>query len=56
MEFISNHVRMLPGDILCTGSPAGNGIARGLFLKPGDLIEAEIEGLGKQTNRCVGAS
>jgi 2,4-diketo-3-deoxy-L-fuconate hydrolase len=56
IEFISNYTRMLPGDILCTGSPAGNGVARGLFLKTGDLIEAEIEGLGKQRNRCVGGS
>lgn len=53
IEHISAYARMLPGDLLCTGSPAGNGVARGLFLKPGDCIEAEAEGLGRQSVRCV---
>jgi 2,4-diketo-3-deoxy-L-fuconate hydrolase len=52
ISFISRFVRMLPGDILCTGSPAGNGVARGRFLKAGDVITAEIEGLGDQRIRC----
>ena len=55
IEHLAEHTRLLPGDILCTGSPAGNGIARGVFLRPGDLIEAEIEGLGRQRTQCVGA-
>jgi 2,4-diketo-3-deoxy-L-fuconate hydrolase len=53
VAFISRYVQMLPGDILCTGSPAGNGVARGCFLKHGDVMEAEIEGLGRQIVRCV---
>ena len=53
IEFISGYARMLPGDILCTGSPKGNGIARGVFLKEGDVMEAEIAGLGTQRVRCV---
>jgi 2-keto-4-pentenoate hydratase/2-oxohepta-3-ene-1,7-dioic acid hydratase in catechol pathway len=52
ISFISRFVRMLPGDILCTGSPAGNGVGRGRFLNPGDVITAEIEGLGDQRVRC----
>lgn len=52
IEFIARHALMLPGDILCTGSPSGNGVVRGIFLKDGDVMEAEIEGLGKQTVRC----
>lgn len=56
IEWISRHARMLPGDILCTGSPAGNGVVRGLFLKNGDVMEAEIEGLGRQVTRCVASS
>ena len=57
IEWISSHARMLPGDILCTGSPSGNGVVRGIFLKEGDVMEAEIEGLGRQVTRCVrGAS
>ena len=53
IEHISRYAKMLPGDLLCTGSPAGNGVARGIFLKEGDRIEAEIEGLGQQVVRCV---
>ena len=53
IEFISSYARMLPGDILCTGSPKGNGIERGIFLKDGDVMEAEITGLGCQRVRCV---
>lgn len=52
IEYISTYARMEPGDLLCTGSPAGNGVARGLFLKDGDVIEAEIAGLGRQVVRC----
>uniref|UniRef100_UPI0035CA3ED8 fumarylacetoacetate hydrolase family protein n=1 Tax=uncultured Sphingomonas sp. TaxID=158754 RepID=UPI0035CA3ED8 len=55
IEHVSGHARMLPGDLLCTGSPTGNGITRGVFLKPGDTVEAEIEGLGRQVNRCIAA-
>ena len=52
---LSERTLLLTGDLLCTGSPAGNGIARGIFLKPDDLIEAEIDGLGRQRTRCVGS-
>lgn len=55
VAFITRAVRMLPGDIVCTGSPAGNGISRGIFLKAGDVMEGEIEGLGRQVVRCVAA-
>jgi 2,4-diketo-3-deoxy-L-fuconate hydrolase len=54
VSFISRFVRLLPGDILCTGSPAGNGVARGRFLKHNDIMVAEIEGLGQQVVRCQG--
>jgi 2,4-diketo-3-deoxy-L-fuconate hydrolase len=54
ISFISRHTRLLPGDILCTGSPAGNGVASGRFLKHGDVMVAEIEGLGRQRVRCLG--
>ena len=56
IEWIAAHVRMLPGDILCTGSPAGNGVVRGIFLKDGDVMEAEIDGLGRQVVHCVAGS
>jgi 2-keto-4-pentenoate hydratase/2-oxohepta-3-ene-1,7-dioic acid hydratase in catechol pathway len=44
---------LLPGDLLFTGSPAGNGQARGIFLKPGDRMVGSITGLGTQRITCV---
>jgi len=52
IEYLSAHVRLWPGDLICTGSPAGNGAHYNRFLRPGDVIEAEIDGLGKQRNMC----
>jgi 2,4-diketo-3-deoxy-L-fuconate hydrolase len=43
----------MPGDLICTGSPAGNGTHYGRFLTPGDLMIGEIDGLGRQVIRCV---
>jgi 2-keto-4-pentenoate hydratase/2-oxohepta-3-ene-1,7-dioic acid hydratase in catechol pathway len=46
-----------PGDLVLTGSPAGNGAHYGRYLQPGDVMEATITGphvdLGTQRNRCV---
>jgi 2,4-didehydro-3-deoxy-L-rhamnonate hydrolase len=36
-----------------TGSPAGNGTHYNRFLRPGDVIEGAISGLGVQRNVCV---
>lgn len=52
IEYLSRHTRLLPGDLICTGSPAGFGLHHGRFLQPGDVIEAGIEGLGWQNNVC----
>jgi 2-keto-4-pentenoate hydratase/2-oxohepta-3-ene-1,7-dioic acid hydratase in catechol pathway len=46
IEFISSFVTLEPGDIISTGTPAGVGNAKGLYLKPGDTLEAHIEGIG----------
>jgi 2-keto-4-pentenoate hydratase/2-oxohepta-3-ene-1,7-dioic acid hydratase in catechol pathway len=43
-----------PGDILATGTPSGVGAATGVYLKPGDVVEAEIDGLGCLRNPVVG--
>lgn len=43
---ISEHVTLEPGDVLLTGTPAGVGAFRNEFLKVGDVIRAEITGLG----------
>ena len=44
---------LLPGDLVLTGSPAGNGLAHGRVLRPGDVMESAIAGLGTQVNHCV---
>jgi 2-keto-4-pentenoate hydratase/2-oxohepta-3-ene-1,7-dioic acid hydratase in catechol pathway len=53
IEFISQVSELRPGDLVLTGSPAGNGASHGVFLKPGDVMVGEISGLGRQRNRCV---
>jgi 2-keto-4-pentenoate hydratase/2-oxohepta-3-ene-1,7-dioic acid hydratase in catechol pathway len=53
IEHLSNIVTLSPGDVIATGSPAGNGAMHGVFLKPGDVMEASITGLGTQRVRCV---
>jgi 2-keto-4-pentenoate hydratase/2-oxohepta-3-ene-1,7-dioic acid hydratase in catechol pathway len=39
-----------PGDIIATGTPSGVGSARGVFLKAGDVVEVEIDGIGTLRN------
>jgi len=53
IEHASSVAELRPGDMLLTGSPAGNGVHHGRFLAPGDVITGEIAGLGRQRNRCV---
>jgi 2,4-didehydro-3-deoxy-L-rhamnonate hydrolase len=53
IAYASDCVQLLPGDLLLTGSPAGNGAQWGRFLAPGDVMRGEITGLGAQQNRCV---
>jgi len=49
----SQTLPLLPGDLLFTGSPAGNGQARGIFLKPGDRMTGSVSGLGTQRITCI---
>ena len=42
-----------PGDLVLTGSPAGNGMHWGRLLRPGDVMHGTITGLGAQTVHCV---
>ena len=46
IEFISNILRLEPGDIISTGTPAGVGHSSGDYLKPGDRVEATIQSIG----------
>ncbi len=50
LEFISSFVTLEPGDIISTGTPSGIGATRGRFLRPGDIVEATIEGIGVMRN------
>ena len=53
IEYVSSLTELRPGDLLLTGSPAGNAAHHGRFLQPGDVIDLEITGLGAQRNACV---
>jgi 2-keto-4-pentenoate hydratase/2-oxohepta-3-ene-1,7-dioic acid hydratase in catechol pathway len=55
VEYISRYITLEPGDIIATGTPAGVGFKRDpvVRLKPGDLMETEIEGVGKLTTPIV---
>jgi 2-keto-4-pentenoate hydratase/2-oxohepta-3-ene-1,7-dioic acid hydratase in catechol pathway len=54
VSYASSVVRLSPGDLILTGSPAGNAGHHGnRWLVPGDLIEGRISGLGVQRNRCI---
>jgi 2-keto-4-pentenoate hydratase/2-oxohepta-3-ene-1,7-dioic acid hydratase in catechol pathway len=51
----SQTMPLLPGDLLLTGSPPGNGQHWKRFLRDGDVMTGTIEGLGTQVVRCVAA-
>ena len=53
IEFLSTYVQLWPGDLIATGSPAGNGTHYNRFLQPGDIMEGSITGLGMQRNPCI---
>jgi 2-keto-4-pentenoate hydratase/2-oxohepta-3-ene-1,7-dioic acid hydratase in catechol pathway len=49
----SQVITLEPGDLILTGTPAGVGMPRGTFLNPGDVVVAEIGGLGVLENTMV---
>jgi acylpyruvate hydrolase len=51
VAWLSRTMTLLPGDIIATGTPAGVGVAQGRFLKDGDTVEVEVDGLGTLANR-----
>jgi len=51
VSYLSNFMTLLPGDVISTGTPAGVGLGMKptpLYLKPGDVVELGIDGLGEQ--------
>ncbi|MFS0491239.1 fumarylacetoacetate hydrolase family protein [Leadbetterella byssophila] len=55
IEHLSQFMTLLPGDVISTGTPAGVGLGFNppRYLKPGDVVELGIEGLGEQRQRAV---
>jgi 2-keto-4-pentenoate hydratase/2-oxohepta-3-ene-1,7-dioic acid hydratase in catechol pathway len=53
IEYISKHTELWPGDVIATGSPAGNGTHHNRFLKHGDTMEGSIGDLGVQRNPII---
>jgi len=50
VSWLSRTMTLLPGDIIATGTPAGVGAAQGRFLRDGDTVEVEVEGVGILAN------
>ena len=55
VSLMSDAMLLKPGDVLVTGTPSGVGLARNpkIFMKPGDVCEVEIEGIGLLSNPIV---
>ena len=56
---VSQYMTLLPGDIICTGTPPGVGLGikpNPVFLKPGDVMTLGIKGLGEQRQKVVAYS
>lgn len=51
VAYASSRCTLDPGDVIMTGTPAGVGAGRGVFLKPGDVVEAYVERIGTLVNR-----
>ena len=55
VSYISRHFPLEPGDVIVTGTPEGVilGMAEKRWMKPGDVVEVEVEGLGKLRNALI---
>jgi 2-keto-4-pentenoate hydratase/2-oxohepta-3-ene-1,7-dioic acid hydratase in catechol pathway len=53
IEALSQHVTLLPGDVIATGTGSGVGHPKGKYMNPGDKVRIEIEGLGTLENPVV---
>ena len=50
VSYLSGFMTLMPGDVICTGTPPGVGMGQRppRYLRPGDVVELGIEGLGTQ--------
>jgi 2-keto-4-pentenoate hydratase/2-oxohepta-3-ene-1,7-dioic acid hydratase in catechol pathway len=57
VEFVSRVFTLEPGDLILTGTPPGVGWAREpkVSMKPGDVVEVEVEGIGIVSSPVVAA-
>lgn len=57
VSYLSQFMTLHPGDVICTGTPAGVGMGQEppTYLKAGDVVRLEIEGLGQQEQKLVPA-
>lgn len=55
IAYLTTAFTLLPGDLIATGTPEGvaAGMATPVFLKPGDVIRCEVEGIGAIENKVV---
>jgi 2-keto-4-pentenoate hydratase/2-oxohepta-3-ene-1,7-dioic acid hydratase in catechol pathway len=49
VAYLTSRLTLYPGDVIMTGTPAGTGAERQKFLKPGDVVTVEVEGIGSLT-------
>jgi 2-keto-4-pentenoate hydratase/2-oxohepta-3-ene-1,7-dioic acid hydratase in catechol pathway len=56
VAWLSRTMTLVPGDIIATGTPAGVGGFQGRFLRPGQTVEVEVEGLGAVSNPIEAAA
>ena len=58
ISYMSQFMKLVPGDIIATGTPSGVGMGMKpqRFLKPGDVMEIEVKGLGAQKQTAEAAS
>ena len=59
VSHVSHYMTLLPGDVICTGTPPGVGLGikpNPVFLKPGDVMTLGIRGLGEQKQKVVAYS
>jgi 2-keto-4-pentenoate hydratase/2-oxohepta-3-ene-1,7-dioic acid hydratase in catechol pathway len=56
VSYLSQFMTLLPGDVISTGTPAGVGLGQKpepVYLKPGDVVELGIDGLGEQRQQVL---
>ena len=59
VSYVSQFMTLLPGDVISTGTPAGVGLGikpEPVYLKPGDVVELGVDGLGRSRQEVIAHS